>query len=75
MSAKEGQGESMTTEEKEWLTMREAAEYIGVSYERYTRAAKKGELPVIRVPGFKRKYKVRRVDLEEVMRQSGLEHQ
>ncbi|MCL6437243.1 MAG: helix-turn-helix domain-containing protein [Rubrobacteraceae bacterium] len=52
---------------REWMTMREAAEYIGVSYERFSTLAKKGMFPVSRVPGFKNVLRVSRSRLDEVM--------
>lgn len=60
----------MTVEQKEWLTMKEAAAHIGVSYERFTKAVKSGEIPVSKVPGFKRRYIVSKSRLDEVMRQN-----
>lgn len=52
---------------KEWMTMREAAEYIGVSYPRFSMLVKDGVFPVSKVPGFKNLIRVSRSRLDEVM--------
>ena len=54
-------------EQKEWLTIREAAEYLGISYGRMTTKVRKGVYPVSRVPGFKGVVRISRTRLDQMM--------
>ncbi len=47
----------METKQRTWLTARQAAEYLGLNYPRFTRLANQGEVPRTLVPGTKRTYR------------------
>lgn len=51
----------------EWLKIREAAEYLGISYGRMSTQVKEGVYPVSLVPGFKREIRISRSKLDEMM--------
>ena len=55
---------------KEWLTIKEAAEYLGVSYGRFSTLVKDGIYPVSRVPGFGDVRRVSRSRLDQMMVES-----
>jgi len=57
-------------EKKEWLTVKEAAEYLGVSYGRFSTLVKRGVYPVSKVPGFEGMRRVSRSRLDQMMRES-----
>lgn len=52
--------------EGEWLTMLQAAAYVGMSYARFVTKANRGEIPSYRVPGQKRR-RFRKKDLNDWM--------
>lgn len=54
-------------DQKEWLTIREAAEYLGISYGRMTTKVKQGVYPVSKVPGFKGVMRISRSRLDKMM--------
>jgi len=56
--------------EKEWLTVKEAAEYLGVSYGRFSTLVKRGVYPVSKVPGFEGMRRVSRSRLDQMMREN-----
>lgn len=58
------------TKQKEWLTMAEAAEYLGVSYPRFSIKVKEGVYPVSKVPGFGNMRRVSRTTLDRMMREN-----
>jgi len=55
---------------KEWLTIREAAEYLGISYGRLSTLINDGVYPVSLVPGFKKEQRLSRTRLDEMLRES-----
>lgn len=52
---------------KEWMTMQEAADYIGVSYGRFSTKVKEGVFPAFKVPGFEGVYRFSRSRLDQLM--------
>jgi excisionase family DNA binding protein len=56
--------------DKEWLTIQEAADYLGVSYGRLSTLVKKGVYPVSFVPGFKGLQRISRSRLDQMMQES-----
>ncbi len=56
--------------DKEWLTYEEAAQYLGVSYDRLVQAVSRGVFPVASVPGFKGSRRLSRSRLDEMMQQT-----
>ena len=54
-------------ESKEWLTTKEAAEYLGVSYGRFSTLVKDGVYPVSKVPGFGDVRRISRSRLDQMM--------
>jgi excisionase family DNA binding protein len=55
---------------KEWLTLEEAADYLGVSYTRMVQKVNEGVYPVAIVPGFKNTQRISRTTLDEMLRQA-----
>jgi excisionase family DNA binding protein len=45
------------TKQRTWLTAKEAAEYLGINYPRFTRLANQGVVPRSLVPGTIRTYR------------------
>ena len=52
---------------KEWMTIREAAEYLGISYGRMTTKVKEGVYPVSKVPGFESMMRISRTRIDQMM--------
>ncbi len=52
---------------KEWMTIKEAAEYLGISYGRMTTKVKEGVYPVSKVPGFDNLMRVSRSRIDQMM--------
>lgn len=53
--------------QKEWLTIAEAANYLGVSYAKMSTLVKEGVYPVSKVPGFKNLQRISRRRLDEML--------
>lgn len=53
--------------QKEWLTIGEAASYLGVSYAKMSTLVKEGVYPVSKVPGFKNLQRISRRRLDEML--------
>lgn len=60
----------MMLQGKEWLTMREAAEYLGISYAQLTKRVKTGAIPASKVPGFEKTRRISRSRLDQLMHES-----
>ena len=56
--------------DKEWLTMREAAEYLAISYAQLTKRVKRGLIPASTVPGFNNTRRISRSRLDELMHEN-----
>lgn len=57
----------MSLRDKEWLTMKEAAEYLGISYAQLSKRVKRGLIPASNVPGFNNTRRISRSRLDELM--------
>ena len=55
------------TAQRTWLTPRQAADYVGINYPRFTRIAKREGIPRTLVPGTKRTYRYKISNLDEWM--------
>jgi excisionase family DNA binding protein len=55
---------------KEWLNIKEAAEYLGISYGRLSTLINDGVYPVSLVPGFKKEQRLSRSKLDEMLRET-----
>lgn len=55
-------------ENKEWLSLKEAAEYLGISYGRLSTLVNQGVYPVSLVPGFKNEQRISRTGLDEMLK-------
>lgn len=55
---------------RDWLNLRQAADYLGISYERLTTKVKEGVYPVSFVPGFKNEKRLNREKLNEILLES-----
>ncbi|CAN5868102.1 hypothetical protein BH18ACT11_BH18ACT11_25050 [soil metagenome] len=64
----EERGQMKTSEvripEGEWLTLREGAAYARMSYQNFTQAVKKGEIPGYVPPGYTRTKRVKKADVD-----------
>lgn len=56
--------------DKEWLSIKEAAEYLGISYGRLSTLINEGVYPVSLVPGFKKEQRISKTRLDEMLRKS-----
>lgn len=56
--------------QKEWLTIQEAADYLGVSYGRLSTLINEGKYPISLVPGFKKEQRVSRSRLDEMLQET-----
>lgn len=52
---------------KEWLTIQEAADYLGVSYAKLSTLVKEGVYPVSKVPGYKNLTRISKRRLDEML--------
>lgn len=50
--------------EGEWLTLKEGAAYARMSYQNFTQAVKRGEIPSFIPPGYTRTKRVRKTDID-----------
>ncbi len=57
----------MAGEQITWLSMREAAAHVGMSYGRFAEKVRKGEIPASRVPGFTRTKRINKERLDQLM--------
>lgn len=57
----------MEIKEKEWLTLKEAANHVGIPYARFTQIVKRGIVPTTKVPGYKRTYRISKTKLDQWM--------
>lgn len=53
--------------QKEWLSIQEAADYLGVSYAKLSTLVKEGVYPVSKVPGYKNLVRISRRRLDEML--------
>lgn len=60
----------MGDENTTWLSMREAAALLGVSYGRFAEKVRKGEIPSSKVPGFTRAKRINKAKLDSLMEAS-----
>lgn len=60
----------MGAKSKTWMSMKEAAEYVGMSYGRFAEKVRNGEIPSSKVPGFTRAKKINKTKLDALMEAS-----
>ena len=60
----------MTGEQITWLSMKEAAAHVGMSYGRFAEKVRMGEIPASKVPGFTRAKKINKAKLDRLMEAS-----
>ncbi len=60
----------MTEERIVWISMREAADYVGMSYGRFAEKVRNGEIPANKVPGFTRAKRINKAKLDKMMEAS-----
>lgn len=52
------------------MSMKEAADYVGMSYGRFAEKVRNGEIPSSKVPGFTRAKKINKTKLDALMEAS-----